>query len=984
MFLRIIWAATTLNLPLFGFNMTNEIPALSNSEFAGLRRVAARLLRDASSAEDIVQEAWIAASKSGSLPTEARRGVLVGIVRNLARNELRDRSRRFAREQRAARHEALHAPSSSIVEEQEVHRLLHQGVESLDEPLASALRGRFFENRSTAELAETSGMSESLIRHRIRSGLEQLKTRLGSSIGDTRAMGLALIGAFDWKPADVAVRAGAAAVPAVVPAGTIAWVAGLKWAAAALLLVIAALGLRSGFGASSADLDVASIDSSTGSRGLSDGMGGPGGPSIQDSRARMTADSQAEAGDASSPHGKEDEPAPSTASKSAPVQPVRVIDHAGAPVPNASIFQRGSTGFEHAATTGADGKADVVFTANMLVAKAAGRGGNGVGIVARAPSYAESTEYFIVAPPPGAAPLTLQLPGPGQTLTGTVFGIDGRPLAGALVVVDPLALENGENREPPFIPGPGGLLQRRLTHRAVTKEDGSFTLRGLTQTPHPILVTKAAHKPMQVYAGEADHAEAYCEVRMTSGGRVRGVVRDDAGEPAVGALVYAEPLDLGFGVVREAETDEEGRFDLNYLGSGRTRLRAVADGVGVATANIHVREAEEQSIQMNLAPMPWFEISLVDEAGEALVGFGIGVSRPDLNWNGGIKATNADGLARFVGFPDGELAVRILKRGIQSPISSHVLQPSNEGSYVVVSPREHAALGKLSGNVLVDSKNPPALSRVRINRIGFDSMMTTPILDTSGRFEVRDLPQGTYELMLQTPSMGLIDMATIELTGADYELQLVDLAPTGKLSIEWGWQAEEASTYRLIQRYSMDAGALSYDHFIAQGSAPPPSEFHVFEGDYEFIVSDRDGEAIGTTRIRVRPDFSQVLRLGRQGRIPGSFDIVLASAADQRLRLEVHALDSPPEKDATLDSLPEAELEQRISEGTRVHTLFSPGPHDGTHRFGCDVDAKRRWILSTQLASGRRFTFLMPRPEPEQQAWYEWTLDAFGPRLATE
>lgn len=982
MSLRTIWAATTLNLPLFGYDMTNEIPALSNSEFAGLRRVAARLLRDASSAEDIVQEAWIAAAKSGSMPTEARRGILVGIVRNLARNELRDRSRRFAREQRAARHEALHAPSSSVVEEQEIHHLLHQGVESLEEPLASALRGRFFENRSTAELAETSGMSESLIRHRIRSGLKELRRRLGSSIGDTRAMGLALIGAFDWKPTDVAGRA-AATAPAA-PAAVVAWVAALKWAGAALLMIAVVLGLRSSLGASSADLDTASVDSPTSPGFIPDAMGGLEEAIGTESREPATLESKVSHEDTPSPLEKEGERAPTTASKPAPVQPVRVIDHAGAPVPNADVFQRGSAGFEHAATTGPDGKANVVFTDNMLVAKASGRGGNGVGIVARAPSYAESTEYFIVAPPPGAAPVTLQLPGPGQTLTGRVFGIDGRPLAGALVVVDPLALENGENREPPFIPGPGGLLQRRLTHKAVTKDDGSFTLLGLTQTPHPILVTKAAHRPMQVYAGEADHAEAYCEVRMTSGGRVRGVVRNDVGEPAVGTLVYAEPLDVGFGVVREAETDQDGRFDLNHLGSGRTRLRAVADGVGVATANINVREAVEQSVQMNLAPMRWFEISLVDEAGEALAGFGVGISRPDLNWNSGIKATNTDGLARFVDFPDGELAVRILKRGIQSPLSSHVLQPSNEGSYVIVSPREHAALGKLSGNVLMNSKNPPALSRVRVNRLGFDSMMTTPILDASGRFEVRDLPQGTYELMLQTPSLGLIDMATIELTGADYELQLIDLAPTGKLSVEWGWQADEASTYRLIQRHSMDAGAHTYDHFIAQGSTPPPSEFHVLEGDYEFIVSDRDGAAIATTRIRVRPDFSQVLRLDRQGPLPGSFDIELASAADQRLRLEVHALDCSPEKDATLDSLPEAELERRLSDETHVHTLFSPGAHEGTHRFGCDVDAKRRWVFSTQLASGRRFTFLMPRPEPEQQAWYEWTLDAFGPRLATE
>ena len=64
-----------------------------------LRGLARSLLRDAARADDVVQEAWLAAMRR---PHEVRdlRPWLVGVVRNLVRREKRSAARREAREQR--------------------------------------------------------------------------------------------------------------------------------------------------------------------------------------------------------------------------------------------------------------------------------------------------------------------------------------------------------------------------------------------------------------------------------------------------------------------------------------------------------------------------------------------------------------------------------------------------------------------------------------------------------------------------------------------------------------------------------------------------------------------------------------------------------------------------------------------------------------------------------------------------------------------
>ena len=75
--------------------MTDATPELDAEtllrETARLRRLAQILVRDAATADDVAQEAWLAAVRGGAGP--ARGSWLTGVVRHLAMRHLRDDAR---------------------------------------------------------------------------------------------------------------------------------------------------------------------------------------------------------------------------------------------------------------------------------------------------------------------------------------------------------------------------------------------------------------------------------------------------------------------------------------------------------------------------------------------------------------------------------------------------------------------------------------------------------------------------------------------------------------------------------------------------------------------------------------------------------------------------------------------------------------------------------------------------------------------------
>ncbi len=169
----------------------NEHPELP---IASLRRLARGLLYDRDRAEDVVQEAWLAALRSG--PRGARLGGWMReAVRRIARSAGREESRRSTRERRAARPEAL-ASAADAAARIEILRGLLDAVDALEEPYRTAIVLRFFDELPPREIARRLGVPVNTARTHVRRGLERLRQRLDGERGRNRQGFLAALAPF--------------------------------------------------------------------------------------------------------------------------------------------------------------------------------------------------------------------------------------------------------------------------------------------------------------------------------------------------------------------------------------------------------------------------------------------------------------------------------------------------------------------------------------------------------------------------------------------------------------------------------------------------------------------------------------------------------------------------------------------------------------------------------------------------------------------
>lgn len=188
-----------------------------------LRALARRLVQDASAADDLVQETWLAALSSPPDTTLPVRPWLAGVARKLALLKRRGDGRRARRNAIAARPEGL--PSAAdLVAEVDLKHSLSQLVLALAEPVRTTVLLRYHEGLSSAEIARRQGVPAGTVRWRLKRGLDQLRIEMDERFGTRES----------WL--------GALAMFARVPQATGVSLAGLGGASGALG-VVAALGL---------------------------------------------------------------------------------------------------------------------------------------------------------------------------------------------------------------------------------------------------------------------------------------------------------------------------------------------------------------------------------------------------------------------------------------------------------------------------------------------------------------------------------------------------------------------------------------------------------------------------------------------------------------------------------------------------------------------------------------------------------------------
>jgi RNA polymerase sigma factor (sigma-70 family) len=199
-----------------------------------VRTLARTLVLDVNDADDLEQQAWVAALTAPPADAGSPRGWLATVMRRAAGKGRRRETRLDRRERGAARPEATMG-TADLVALAEQHRRVVGLVLDLEEPFRGALLARYFEGLAPRDIAARSGEPVKTVASRLARGLERIRERLDrESKGDRRAWcaSLAPLAGLPWPlPAPrVAPARPPAAGPAAATGGAVlstGWKVGL-------------------------------------------------------------------------------------------------------------------------------------------------------------------------------------------------------------------------------------------------------------------------------------------------------------------------------------------------------------------------------------------------------------------------------------------------------------------------------------------------------------------------------------------------------------------------------------------------------------------------------------------------------------------------------------------------------------------------------------------------------------------------------------
>jgi RNA polymerase sigma-70 factor (ECF subfamily) len=150
-----------------------------------LRRFAVALVNDQDTAEDIVQEALVAAWQRPAENTG--RPWLARVARNLVIDRWRSSDRRERRELAAAATDlGTVASPEELVGDAQIHRAVAEVVAGLEEPFRQTIVLRFFHGASSADIARRLRIPDGTVRWRLKEGIDRVRRQLDARYGEVR------------------------------------------------------------------------------------------------------------------------------------------------------------------------------------------------------------------------------------------------------------------------------------------------------------------------------------------------------------------------------------------------------------------------------------------------------------------------------------------------------------------------------------------------------------------------------------------------------------------------------------------------------------------------------------------------------------------------------------------------------------------------------------------------------------------------------
>jgi RNA polymerase sigma-70 factor (ECF subfamily) len=594
-----------------------------------VRSLARGLLRDESLVDDVVQETLIKALEKGPRNKSALPAWLRTVTRNIVYKTYRGTARRRAREEDAAQPEGL-TSTVDIVARGEALENLTASVMDLPESAREVVFLRYYEGLSHAEIGAQLGLASGAVRMRLHRAQKLLQERLDAKSEGGRAAwmsglaGLAGVGLKDIgggltptngvAPASSAMMAVAATTMLCLGVGTMFWLGTRP------TTVIPGDGLveRSALEAIAPEQDVALLE-------LGDMNG----------RKRKGAEPDAvplaligAAAEASAPAAETSAVFPEGSLQGT------VIDELGQPVPGAEVFAAwGRHAMKRQVKTNEQGRFGINVpkkiiddalnkTYSVLVAATSTKS---------APSRVYAWPMEGADDSHGGRHVLLQMRGPGGSITGSVRGMDGRPIVGAEVSLGErsrlgvgfLGQQSAisENRLAPLLAiqvkrggtplfqghrsmrgtlGPqvleaDGTRSRLLpATKRTSKADGTFQFRGLELGQHRVRVSAPGYATYTGHVVVHQGAPSSMALTLESGATLSGTLTREDGLAPTKGLVHVFHRDPY--AVQTVRIGSKGQFVLKDLRPGPVRV--------VAEERLPREKVAQRMVSQNLALSP--------------------------------------------------------------------------------------------------------------------------------------------------------------------------------------------------------------------------------------------------------------------------------------------------------------------------------------------------------------------------------------------
>jgi len=884
-----------------------------------LKRLARRIVTDDAAADDVLQEAWLAALLQRPGKVKDVRRWLWTATRFESLRRARGERRRKRREEFAAPPEAIPGPDE-IVARADSRRYLAQAVDDLGEPSSKIVRMRFVDGLTSREIAERLGASENTVKSQARRGLIVLRERLEKEYGFGRKLGLALVFAFDWDVSDL---------PVALASRAQADLERSPWWTSPRTVLPTLTGL--------ALLSLAIWAPRTISR-----TAGASAPVAQPSRPEVSAPAPI-ATDRMSVVSVPPAPAPDpAASERFSGQAVLVVDETDLPVEGAEILVAiDSIGrdYEVRAISDEYGRAVVpVDGSDLYPLGAAVADARLIGLLARAPGRVASGVLLI--PHVTDEAVHLQVGGLDRVVYGRIIDSAGTPVPDVSIYVG--SFDNTAS------PQDDGRWESRATCSARSAADGTYRVTGISPGLHPVVAKKDDWAQASGRVDVHFEHEASCDLSMLPGAVLRGQVFDQDGRPLAGAWVLEDMMQKEFAA--QSRTDEEGRYELLSLDPKPNRFFVQGANWTWDELLWTPKPGQERVFDFHLRTGRELSLRVVDSHGAPIprVSVRFAASIP-VTWRRWVT-TDEEGRARTVGAPVGPpLQALVLSPAGDTQAIAQLEWPAPDGEEkLVIYYASPAGLATIAGVCLQHDGTLWGSAQVTATEVDSTMRRTTELDPVTGAFEL-SVGAGPVVVELIANERGATQLAELVLSeGERHDLGILRCEKPGWLEIDCSFDGDP-SAYRHTVVYG---GVGQGKDVVVQGTGFPPQRLELLRGDYAVQIErgpkryqPRGGlvRAGHTLHQRLSPDTP--VRFGFYFRAPpGCTD---HTSKVLLTRLAIGAQDLPDEH----DPIDEHFAAMLAPEAIQTQSITVDRGPDGW--FSCELDmAPGNWNVLAETASG--------------------------------